>query len=141
MNILLVEDDVVDVMAIQRLFDRVGLQHRLFVARDGVEALEKLKGTGEMSAVPKPRLILLDLKMPRMGGIEFLRELRVDDDPDLRDLPVIVLTRSDLASDRRETRELEVAGYFIKDTEVEPFVRVLAELTSDPPAAGPEDSE
>ena len=75
LNILLVEDDQVDVMNVKRAFDRNRITNPLFVAGDGLEALRVLR-TGEMPA--DRRMILLDLNMPKMSGIEFLRELRAD---------------------------------------------------------------
>src|SRR5687767_713351 len=75
LNILLIEDDQVDVMNVRRAFDKNRIANPLYVACDGVDALEKLRS----GAVPtERRLILLDLNMPRMNGIEFLRELRAD---------------------------------------------------------------
>lgn len=73
LNILLVEDDDVDVMSVKRAFSKTHITNPLFAAGDGMEALEKLRG----DEIPKGRrLVLLDLNMPRMSGIEFLRELR-----------------------------------------------------------------
>ena len=94
LNILLVEDDQVDVMNVQRAFAKRQIANPLRVAGNGVEALERLR-SGEVS--PHRLLILLDLNMPRMNGIEFLRELRRD--PELRHLPVVVLTTSTAEED------------------------------------------
>ena len=109
LNILLVEDDDVDVMNVQRAFKKNNIANPLFIAGNGVEALEHLR-QGE---VPRERrIILLDLNMPRMNGIEFLRELRADSE--LRQLPVVVLTTSDDERDRIEAYNLNVAGYIVK---------------------------
>ena len=87
LNILLVEDDEVDVMNVQRAFQKGHITNPLFIASNGVEALEQLRN----GKVPRDRrIILLDLNMPQMNGIEFLRELRRD--PELRLTPVVVLT-------------------------------------------------
>ena len=89
LNILLVEDDEVDVMNVRRAFQQHRIMNPLVVASDGVEALALLRS----GRVPSNRrLILLDLNMPRMNGIEFLRELRGD--PTLHTAPVVVLNRA-----------------------------------------------
>src|SRR5437879_6124904 len=113
LNILLVEDDELDVMSIRRAFKKNNIVNPLYVARDGVEALAMLRGEPGALAIPDQRqLILLDLNMPRMGGIEFLRELRAD--PALRATPVIVLTTSDEERDKVDAYNLNVAGYIVK---------------------------
>ena len=89
LNILLVEDDEVDVMNVRRAFERNNVSNPLYVAGNGLEALEILRN----GTVPKERrLILLDLNMPKMNGIEFLQALRAD--PDLAATPVVILTTS-----------------------------------------------
>src|SRR3984885_10364591 len=88
-NILLVDDDEIDVMNVRRAFEKGKIENPLFHAGDGIEALEVLRG-GTMP--PERRLVLLDLNMPRMNGIEFLRELRAD--PALQSTAVVVLTTS-----------------------------------------------
>lgn len=125
-NILLVEDDEVDVMNVQRAFKRINVTNPLFVAGNGLEALKLLRGGGEI-AVPKQRLlILLDINMPKMNGIEFLRELRAD--RDLQHIPVIVLTTSDEDRDRFEAYRLNVAGYILKPVTFPNFAEVMAAL-------------
>jgi CheY-like chemotaxis protein len=123
LNILLVEDDEVDVMNVRRAFDRNKICNPLFVAGNGEEALELLRG-GE---IPRERrLVLLDLNMPRMNGIEFLRALRADDD--LRATPVVVLTTSDDERDRVDAYNLNVAGYILKPVTFMSFVEAMAAL-------------
>ena len=103
LNILLVEDDQVDVMNVKRAFDKNRIANPLFVAADGIEALELLRS----DTVPRERrLVLLDLNMPRMNGIEFLRELRAD--PQLQLTPVVVLTTSDDERDKINAYNLNV---------------------------------
>jgi CheY-like chemotaxis protein len=118
-SILLVEDDVVDQMSVQRSFKDLKIVHRLGIKGNGVEALEYLRDEAEA----RPFLILLDLNMPRMNGIEFLRELRRDES--LRMLPVVVLTSSKEERDRIESLNLNVAGYMIKPVDYQDFVEVI----------------
>lgn len=127
-NLLLVEDDAVDVMNVQRAFKKNNITNPLYIAENGLEALHMLRGAGEqLSAVPSHRrLILLDLNMPKMNGIEFLQELRAD--PELQMTPVIVLTTSDDDRDRVEAYRLNVAGYILKPVTFSNFVEVMAAL-------------
>ena len=123
LNILLVEDDEVDVMNVKRAFKQHNIRNPLFVAGDGVEALEKLRN-GE---IPKDRrIILLDLNMPRMNGIEFLRELR--NDPELSATTVVVLTTSKDDQDRIDAYNLNVAGYLVKPVTFGNFCEVMVTL-------------
>lgn len=126
-NILLVEDDEVDVMNIKRAFKKSNISNPLFVASNGIEALGMLRGESGFPAMPPSRrLILLDLNMPKMGGIEFLHELRAD--PDLRMTPVIVLTTSNQDRDRVEAYQLNVAGYILKPVTFTNFAEAMATL-------------
>jgi CheY-like chemotaxis protein len=123
LNILLVEDDHVDVMNVKRAFERNRITNPLFVAADGIEALEMLRG----GKVPDTRrMILLDLNMPRMNGIEFLRELRTD--PDLQHTPVVVLTTSNDERDKIDAYNFNVAGYLLKPVTFLNFVELTAAL-------------
>ena len=127
-HILLVEDDEVDVMNVQRAFKKSNILNPLYMAANGLEALDILRGTGKIEcAMPQARrLILLDLNMPRMNGIEFLRELRLDEN--LRSIPVIVLTTSNEDRDKVEAYNLNVAGYILKPVTFSNFVEVMATL-------------
>jgi len=121
LNILLVEDDAVDVMNVQRAFQRAHIRNPLFVASDGEEALELLR----RSSIPHGRrLVLLDLNLPRMNGIEFLKELRGD--PALRTIPVVVLTTSADDRDKTAAFDLHVAGYLLKPVGLKSFVELMA---------------
>ena len=122
-NILLVEDDEVDVMNVRRAFKKNNIMNPLFVAGNGLEALEILR-QGNVPA--ERRLVLLDLNMPKMGGIEFLRELRAD--PELRPTPVVVLTTSNDDRDRVEAYNLNVAGYILKPVTLANFIETMATL-------------
>ena len=127
LNMLLVEDDELDVMNVQRAFKKNNISNPLFVASNGIEALAMLRGENGVTAVPPTRrIILLDLNMPKMGGIEFLRELRKD--PDLSALTVIILTTSDEDRDKVEAYKLNVAGYILKPVTLQAFVEIMATL-------------
>lgn len=122
-NIILVEDDEVDVMNVKRAFKKVNITNPVYLANNGLEALSMLRG----SVVPlERRLILLDLNMPKMGGIEFLQELRSD--PILRTTPVVVMTTSNQDQDRVEAYNLNVAGYILKPVTFSNFVEMMATL-------------
>lgn len=127
-NLLLVEDDAVDVMNVQRAFKKNNITNPLYIAGNGLEALEMLRGTnGQPSKIPDHRrLVLLDLNMPKMNGIEFLQELRSD--PALQMTPVIVLTTSDDDRDRVEAYRLNIAGYLLKPVTFGKFVEAMAAL-------------
>ena len=123
LNILLVEDDQVDVMNVKRAFERNRIANPLFVAGDGIEGLAMLRS----DKIPRDRrLVLLDLNMPRMNGIEFLRELRADES--LHGTPVVVLTTSDDERDKINAYNLNVAGYLLKPVTFLNFVETMAAL-------------
>jgi CheY-like chemotaxis protein len=123
LNILLVEDDAVDVMNVKRSFERNHVSNPLFVAGNGIEALQMLRG----DQVPRERrLVLLDLNMPKMNGIEFLQELRAD--PDLASTPVVVLTTSNDDQDKIDAYNFNVAGYLLKPVTFTSFCERMATL-------------
>jgi CheY-like chemotaxis protein len=123
LNVLLVEDDEVDVMNVQRAFKKNNITNPLYLAGNGLEGLEMLRNND----IPEGRrLILLDLNMPKMNGIEFLRELRAD--PTLSPTPVVVLTTSNDDRDRVEAYNLNVAGYILKPVTFGNFVEAMATL-------------
>ncbi len=123
LNILLVDDDQVDVMNVRRAFKKNNITNPMWVSSNGLEALEMLRG----GAFPKSqRLVLLDLNMPKMNGIEFLRELRAD--PNLAQTSVVVLTTSKDERDKVDAYNLNVAGYLLKPVEFIDFVGLMATL-------------
>jgi CheY-like chemotaxis protein len=128
LNILLVEDDEVDVMTVRRAFKKGNIANPLYIAGNGIEALALLRGNpGEPSLIPpERRLILLDLNMPKMNGLEFLQQLRAD--PDLAHIPVVVLTTSNEERDRVEAYQLNVAGYMLKPVTFNTFVELMIAL-------------
>jgi CheY-like chemotaxis protein len=130
LNILLVEDDEVDVMTVQRAFRTGKITSPLYVASNGIEALAMLRGEpGQPAAVPPDRrIILLDLNMPQMNGLRFLQELRAD--AALSHIPVVVFATSNEESDKIETYGLNVAGYMRKPGTFDEFVELLVALTN-----------
>ncbi|MBE9007361.1 response regulator [Fortiea sp. LEGE XX443] len=127
-NVLLVEDDEVDVINVKRAFKKVNITHPIYLASNGLEALAMLRSNdGKLPSIPtERRLILLDLNMPKMGGIEFLQELRSD--PKLHITPVVVMTTSNHDQDRVEAYNLNVAGYILKPVTFNSFVEMMAIL-------------
>jgi CheY-like chemotaxis protein len=122
-NVLLVEDDEVDVMTVRRAFRKGHITNPLYVANNGLEALNVLRGKSEHAMPPERRLILLDLNMPQMGGIEFLQVLRADQQ--LKEIPVVVLTTSNGDRDRLKAYNLNVSGYILKPVEFEAFIETM----------------
>ena len=126
-TILLVEDDRVDIMTVQRALKRNEIEIPLRVARTGLEALSMLRGKDGCEKIsPPPALILLDLNLPKMSGIEFLRELRSD--PELRDQRIIVLTSSNEPKDRAAAFEYDVDDYIVKPHSFDEFTRAIATI-------------
>ena len=121
-DILLIEDDEVDIMNVQRAFRKNKISNPLFIARNGIEALDMLTD----SQIPMPKIILLDINMPKMGGIEFLSEMRKL--PELKSLSVFVMTTSNEESDKVAAYDLNVAGYILKPLSFEGFCSAVAVL-------------
>jgi CheY-like chemotaxis protein len=118
-TILLVEDDQVDYMTIKRALRQIENQNPLHRVADGEKALNYLND----KSTPRPGLILLDLNMPRMNGHEFLHHIKTD--PELRRIPVVVLTTSREDGDRVSSFEQSVAGYMVKPVDYPQFVEVM----------------
>ncbi len=116
-GIMLVEDDQVDQMTVKRAFKQNKVANPLYCAENGEEALAMLRGDGIEKVAPK--IILLDLNMPKMGGIEFLEELRSD--PNLKKITVFVLTTSQADEDIIATSKYNVAGYIVKPVSFDSF--------------------
>ena len=117
--ILLVEDDSVDAMTVKRALKEVGIDKPLVHVTDGEDALLYLKN----DANKRPCMVLLDLNMPRMDGIELLKLMKAD--PNLRFIPVIVLTTSKNSHDILESFKLSVAGYMVKPVDYTQFVNII----------------
>ena len=127
-HILLVDDDEVDIMNVQRAFQKNKIMNPLNVAKNGVEALEMLRGENAGEAIPRPGIILLDINMPRMGGIEFLENLRADEQ--LKSICVFVMTTSSEQQDKVAAYDLNVAGYILKPLSFDSFVNATSILNS-----------
>lgn len=127
-NILMVEDDEVDIMNVRRAFKKNNVTNPLHVTNNGIEALEYLKELDEKAPLKMPKIILLDLNMPKMGGIEFLRELRKIEH--LKTISVFVMTTSNEDNDKVEAYNLNVAGYILKPLSMDQFMDVVSTLNS-----------
>jgi CheY-like chemotaxis protein len=124
-HLLLVEDDDLDVMNVHRALGQAAEIASITVCRDGVEALKLLQG----GAHSLERLVVVvDLRMPRMSGLELMRALRAD--AQLRRLPVVVLTTSDDPQDRDAAFDLGVAGYFVKPAAPVRFRQIMDAMRS-----------
>ena len=117
--ILLVEDNSIDVMAIKRAFMELKVTNPLVHKANGSQALEYLRSKGNK----KPCVILLDLNMPKMNGIEFLKIVK--DDDELKSIPVVVLTISEEERDIAESFRLSVGGYIVKPVDYKKFVEAV----------------
>lgn len=115
LNILLIEDDFIEVMKLKRAISSLSLNHNLLEAKNGEEALEVLQNTANL-----PDIILLDLHMPKMNGIEFLEILKADEQ--LRQIPAIILTTSSNRKDLLECYRTGIAGYVIKPLKYDDYV-------------------
>lgn len=121
-SVLLVEDNEIDVEAVQRAFKKSGIKCPLYSACDGVEALAILRGTDNKAKLTHPWVILLDINMPRMDGLQLLKELR--NDTSIKHSIIFMLTTSNRSTDRLLAYEQNVAGYFLKE-DLEEFVNML----------------
>jgi chemotaxis family two-component system response regulator Rcp1 len=124
-EILLVEDSESDVVLTQALLKDAKVVNHLSVARDGEEALRRVRLEGEHRDAPRPDLILLDLNLPRKDGREVLRELKQSPDPELRRIPIVVLTTSALDRDILTAYEQHANAYITKPVDLDQFVSVV----------------
>jgi CheY-like chemotaxis protein len=128
LTILLVEDDDVAAESVVKSLRRAGCAFPVAWAPDGQDALDILHGRDPQRSAPRPRVILLDLNMPRMSGFEFLQHMRAD--PALHDEVVFVLTTSDADNDRARAYEENIAGYMVKSLVGPQFSRLAHLLSS-----------
>ena len=128
-EILLIEDNPYDVELTLHAFAQGKLANRIRVLRDGAEALEYIFGNGafaDRNVLDLPRLILLDIKLPKVNGIEVLSRIRAD--ARTRQVPVVVLTSSHEEQDIAETYNLGVNSYVVKPVDFDDFARAVTEL-------------
>lgn len=120
---LIVDDDDISILSIKRTFRKLDIQNPVFVAHDGIEALSHLRGDLDFDKLVQPYVVLLDLNMPRMSGLEFLQEVR--NDPKLRRILVFVMTTSDAPRDVTAAYDKNIAGYVMKDNPFKSFAEAL----------------
>lgn len=123
---LVVDDDDIDVELLRRAFKKLKIANPMVHAKDGVDALDVLRGTGGRTKLEPPYIILLDINMPRMSGLEFLEEIRNDDE--FRRTVVFMLTTSDDESDILKSYEKNISGYVIKGQASETIEEALRML-------------
>jgi len=125
-EVLLVEDDAGDVVMTREALDEGKVLNRLHVVGDGVEALEFLRREGEYADAPRPDLILLDLNLPRRDGRQVLAEVKGD--PELRRIPIVVLTTSEAEEDILRSYDLHANAYVTKPVDFDRFVAVIQQI-------------
>ncbi|MGH1386082.1 response regulator [Kordia sp.] len=118
LSFLFIEDDEIEVLKFKKSLKKLGFTHRILEAKNGEEALDVLRKKQEL-----PNVILLDLNMPKMNGLEFLKELK--EDPYLRYIPAIIVTTSNNHQDMLESYKLGIAGYIIKPLRYEDYIKKI----------------
>jgi CheY-like chemotaxis protein len=127
-DVLLVEDDPGDILMTREAFQQHKIQNKLHVVTDGEQALQFLRQTGEYENAPRPGLVLLDLNLPRRSGHEVLAELK--EDPQLRVIPVVILTTSQAEEDILRSYSLHANAYVSKPVDFERFMDVIRQIDS-----------
>jgi CheY-like chemotaxis protein len=125
-EVLLVEDDPGDVLMTREAFEEHKIGNTLNVVSDGVEALAYLRREGQFAGAVRPDLILLDLNLPRRDGRQVLEEIKSDED--LRKIPVVVLTTSQLDEDILRSYQLYANAYVTKPVDFEQFIKVVRQI-------------
>ncbi|GGO67732.1 response regulator [Nonomuraea cavernae] len=125
-EVLLVEDDQGDILLTQEAFELNKVKNRLHVVNDGEQAMAFLRREDAYKDVPRPDLMLLDLNLPRMDGLEVLREVKAD--ADLRTIPVVILTTSEAEEDILRGYQLHANAYVSKPVDFEQFIRVVRQI-------------
>jgi len=124
--ILLVEDNEDDVIITRRAIEKGGIRNRLYVVPDGEEALNFLRREGKYRDVPRPGIILLDLKMPKIDGFEVLKQVKNDND--LKIIPIVILTSSGRDEDVRRAYTLGCNSYLVKPEKFEKLTETVMEI-------------
>jgi CheY-like chemotaxis protein len=125
-EVLLVEDDPGDVLLTSEAFAQHHLDVQLHVVGDGEEATQFLRRTGDFASAPRPALVLLDLNLPRRSGLEVLADLKAD--PDLRTIPVVVLTTSQAQQDILRSYQLHTNAYVVKPIDADQFSEAIGQI-------------
>jgi CheY-like chemotaxis protein len=123
-----VEDDDGDARAVERAFTKARIANPIQRAVDGVEAVEVLRGTNGKTKLRRPYLLLVDLNLPRVNGIQLIEAIRAD--PELHDAVIFVLTTSNRAEDKQAAHALNVTGYILKQNAGEDFLRLFSLVDS-----------
>jgi CheY-like chemotaxis protein len=126
LDVLLVEDDPGDVLMTKEAFEHYKLRNVLHVVTDGEQALQFLRRTGGYADAPRPGLILLDLNLPRLDGLEVLAELKAD--PVLKVIPVVILTTSQAQQDVLRSYALHANAYVSKPVDFETFIEAIRQI-------------
>ncbi|AJE03870.1 response regulator [Geobacter pickeringii] len=126
LNVLLVEDNDDDRFLASRAMKKLSRPVRLEIARDGAEALRRLQGSCDAPAPELPALVILDLQLPRVDGMEVLQQLRQD--PATKTVPVVIASSSDHPTDLDRCRQLGVAGFIMKPLDVAPLEEIIARM-------------
>ena len=125
-EVLLVEDDPGDVLMTQEAFEEHKVRNNLAVVNDGTDAIAYLRREGQYADAPRPDLVLLDLNLPRRDGREVLAEIK--NDPNLCDIPVVVLTTSQADEDILRSYKLHANAYVTKRVDFERFIAVVRQI-------------
>ena len=126
-HFMIIDDDVIDIKDMQRTFKKNNIDNPLHIATNGLEALNKLLGlNGEKKIMPTPQIIILDINMPKMNGIEFMKNIRAN--KQLKSLLIFIFTTSNSEKDKMEAYNLNVAGYIVKPFQVSQFMEIISSL-------------
>jgi CheY-like chemotaxis protein len=125
-DVLLVEDDEGDVLMTREAFEHFKIRNTLHVVSDGEQALQFVRRTGDYADAPTPGLIMLDLNLPRRGGLEVLSDLKSD--PDLRLIPVVILTTSQAEEDIVRSYSLHANAFISKPVDFEHFIDAIRQI-------------
>jgi CheY-like chemotaxis protein len=125
-DVLLVEDDEGDVLMTREAFEHYKIRNKLHVVTDGEKALQFVRRSGEYADAPRPGLILMDLNLPRRDGLEVLAEIK--EDPELRVIPVVILTTSQAEEDILRSYALHANAYVSKPVDFERFIEVIRQI-------------
>ncbi len=125
-DVLLVEDDEGDVLMTREAFEHYKIRNKLHVVTDGEQAIQFVRRQGDFAEAPRPGLIMLDLNLPRRDGLEVLAELKAD--PDLRRIPVVILTTSQAEEDIVRSYTLHANAYVTKPVDFDRFIEVIRQI-------------